>query len=150
VLTLLVKNLPQIQVSYYRPIELAEVERPVELPIEIMNIGRTSINISQAEVTADQVEIENGSAFIGSLDGGTSAFLDAVGIPQTSGDLELRLTVNYLDDFNQPHVITETLTLSVEAPPELPSGANGMPPEQEGGFAQGLLYFIRGLFGLGS
>ncbi len=150
VLTLLVKNLPQIQVSYYRPIELAEVERPVELPIEIMNIGRTSISISQVELTADQLEIENGSAFIGSLDGGTSAFLDAVGIPQTSGDLELQLTVNYLDDFNQPQVITETLTLNVEAPPELLDGANGMAPEQEGGLTQGLLYFFRGLFGLGS
>lgn len=150
VLTLLVKNLPQIQVSYYRPIELAEVERPVELPIEIMNIGRTSISLNRVEVTADQLEIENGSAFIGPLDGGTSAFLDAIGIPRTSGNLELHLTINYLDDFNQPQVITETLTLNVEASPELPSAENGRASDQGEGFAQGLLYIIRGLFGLGS
>ena len=128
VLTLLVMNIPQIQVSYYRPIEVVQVEQPIELPIEIMNIGRTSINISQVEVFADQIEIENGSAFIGSLDGGTSAFIDALGIPQTSGDLELQLTVNYLDDFNQPQVITETLSLNVENPPELLSGPNGTAP----------------------
>jgi len=150
VLTLLVMNIPQIQVSYYRPIELVQVGQTIELPIEIMNIGRTSINISQVEVFADQIEIENGSAFIGSLDGGTSAFIDALGIPKKSGELELQLTVNYMDDFNQPQVITEMLSLNVETPPELPSGPNGMAPEQEGGFAQSLLHFIRGLFGLGS
>ena len=150
VLTLLVMNIPQIQVSYYRPIELVQVGQTIELPIEIMNIGRTSINISQVEVFADQIEVENGSAFIGSLDGCTSAFIDALGIPQKSGKLELQLTVNYLDDFNQPQVITETLSLNVEYPPELLSGPNGMAPEQGGGFAQSLLHFIRGLFGLGS
>ena len=150
VLTLLVMNLPQIQVSYYRPIESVQVEQTIELPIEIMNIGRTSLNISQVEVIADQIEIENGSAFIGSLDGGTSAFIDALGIPQASGELELQLIVNYLDEFNQPQVITETLSLNVEAPPELPSGPNGTAPQEEGGSVQGLLHFIRGLFGLGS
>ena len=58
VLTLLVINLPQIQISYYRPIELVQVGQTIELPIEIMNIGRTSLNISQVEVIADQIEVE--------------------------------------------------------------------------------------------
>jgi len=154
VLTLLVRNLPQIQVSFYRPIDLAEVGKTIELPIEIMNIGRTSINISQAEVlaTEDQdIQIENGSVFIGSLDGGTSAFLDALGTPLTSGDIQLQLHINYLDDFNQGQVITQTLSLRVESSPELVPGSNGLPTEPGESDSQGgLLYFIRGLFGLGS
>jgi hypothetical protein len=151
VLTLLVRNLPQIQVSYYRPLDPALVGKTIELPIEIMNIGRTSINISQVEASSQDIEIENGSAFIGSLDGGTSAFLDALGTPLTSGDLELQLTIHILDDFNQPQVITKTLSLKVESPAELPTSSNGAPQIQNGSEGQsGFLYFIRGLFGLGS
>lgn len=151
VLTLLVRNLPQIQVSFYRPVDLAEVGKTIELPIEIMNIGRTSLNISHAEVTADDIEIENGSTFIGSLDGGTSAFLDALATPLSSGDIVLNLSINYLDDFNQAQVITQTLSLKVESPPELVPGPNGLPSEPGDNDRQGgILYLIRGLFGLGS
>ncbi len=151
VLTLLVRNVPKIKASFYRPLDQVQVGKNIELPIEIMNIGRTSINISQVELVSEKVKIENGAAFIGSLDGGTSAFLDAIGTPEISGDLELHLTIHYLDDFNQPQVITETLSLNVESLPEQVPGSNGLPSESgKEDRTGGLMYFIRGLFGLGS
>jgi hypothetical protein len=57
---------------------------------------------------------------MGPLEGGTSGSLDAVGIPSEAGDLDLLVTVSYLDDFNQPQEVTQTLTVTVDEMPEMP------------------------------
>jgi hypothetical protein len=63
----------------------------------------------------------------------------------------LQVTVNYLDDFNHPRQVTETLVVQVEAQPtpepEGQAGAEGAGP---GGLWATALKILKGLLGLGS
>ncbi len=149
-LNLLVNRRPQIQVDFYREVPPGLAGQPLELPIELVNIGRTAANVSTAEILGGNLEIERGSAFIGALDGGTTASLDAVVVPQASGDLPVTVLVHYLDDFNQPQVITQTLTIHVEAPEPTPSGEAQQPAQVGEGPLSWLGKILRGLLGLGS
>ena len=69
------------------------------------------------------------------------------------GDLALTVTVNYLDDFNQPQAFSDTLTISVAEPvtedETAVSSPSDTPPEDEG-FLGKLWRFVRGMLGLGS
>jgi hypothetical protein len=82
--------------------------------------------------------------------------LDSTVIPTAAGPLKLTITVDYTDDFNQPQVITHTLTVDVQemiVPESGSEGINGsigspeLPPET---FWQKVLRFLKGLLGLGS
>jgi len=152
VLNLIASRRPQLQFDFYRPLEPATAGQPVELPIEMINIGRTLVNISTVTISGELLEIAEDSVFIGALDGGTSGTIDVTVIPQASGARPVLLTVNYLDDFNQPQQITATLTFEVAeaevvSPQEVEANA-----EEDGGdsFWDRLWRIIRGLFGLGS
>jgi len=119
----------------------------------VTNIGRTLVNASMLEVTSQQLEISAGSLYLGPLDGGTSGSLEATAVAQASGTAEVLVTVHYLDDFDQPQVVTQTLTVEVEEPPEAPPGAEQADQDQEQeeeGFWEKVLRFLRGLLGLGS
>ena len=94
---------------------------------------------------------------VGALDPGGYFTLDAIVIPDQPGPLQLVVTVDYTDDFNQPQVITQTLNVEVMeggpvvGPGEGPggSGEGGPPPEPET-FLQKAWRFILGLIGLDS
>jgi len=149
-ISLLVRRRPHLQIGFYRPMEVATVGVPFELPVEVTNIGRTLVNVSMLEVTSRQLEISAGSLYLGPLDGGTSGSLEATAVAQKGGIAEVVVTVHYLDDFEQPQVVTQTLTVKVEGPLEPPPGAEQAPQEQEEGFWEKVLRFLRGLLGLGS
>lgn len=146
---LLVSRRPQLQVDFYRTPAEGLVGEPLELPIEVVNIGRNLVNVSTLQVGGPDLEIQEGSVFVGALDGGTSGSIDALVVPQSSGSLPVVVTVNYLDDFNQARQITETLTISVAEPLPEPE-AEDTPSEEPGGIWGGFVRFLRGLFGLGS
>jgi hypothetical protein len=142
---------PQLRIGFYRPVEAGLVDQPMELPVELVNIGRDLVNVSTIELAGAGVEIQEGSAFVGALDAGTSGSLDAQVIPKQAGSLPLVLTVNYLDDFNHPQVITETLQIEVAAPPTpAPQAAGARGPGGEAGFWDRAWRVLRGLLGLGS
>lgn len=149
VLNLLASRRPNLQIDFYRTVEPGLVDQPLELPIELVNIGRSLVNISTVEVSGEQLEIVEGSAFIGVLDGGTSGSFDAMVIPTQGGSIPVEVRVHYLDDFNQPQVISETLTIVVETPEVAQPDAEEQPGETLG-FWDRVLRFLRGLFGLGS
>jgi hypothetical protein len=71
-----------------------------------------------------------------------------------AGPLELEISINYTDDFNQPRTITQTLSLIVEEATEMDPLENGMfmpeMPQQPETFLQKVLRFIKGLLGLDS
>lgn len=142
---------PQLRIGFYRPVEPGQVDVPLELPIELVNIGRELVNVSTIELSGEGVDIEEGSAFIGALDAGTSGSMDALVTPRQAGSLPLLLTVHYLDDFNHPSEITETLVVEVQAPPT-PEPGDQAGPESGGpsGFWGLALRILRGLLGLGS
>ena len=152
IINLLVSRRPQLQVNFYQPLEPGLIGEPIELPIELVNIGRSAVNVSTAEISGEGMEIQTGSTFVGMLDGGTAVTLDAVVVPQTSGTLEVLVTAHYLDDFNQPQTFESVLTIEVTEPEVEESDSGGADPqnEQEMSLWQRILRVIRGLLGLGS
>lgn len=159
VINLLVEQPAQLQVNFYRPVDLGFVDQPLDLPIELVNIGRTPINVSTLTVTSPEMTLENNSLYIGPLDGGTAGSIDALAFPQRGGTLDVLVTINYLDDFNQPQQLEQTLTVEVEGP-ETPAEADsaGAPSPDETGAEEAngaaerplFLRILMGLFGLGS
>jgi hypothetical protein len=126
------------------------VDEPFALPIEVTNIGRSLVNVSSLELTSEQLEIQDGSLYLGPLDAGTSGSLEATGIAHQGGTAEVAVTVHYLDDFDQAQVVTKTLTVEVEEVPEPTPGVEEGDAEQQLGFWRRLLRILRGLVGLGS
>ena len=86
--------------------------------------------------------------------------LDGIVVPEEGGSLDILVTVNYLDDFNQAQSFEQTLTVQVEAPdegePVLGEDGEGVVDgetavsDSEESFGQLLWRFIRGMLGLGS
>jgi hypothetical protein len=152
VLNLMASRRPQLQIDFYRSVPPGLAGQPIELPIEVVNIGRDLVNVSTVQISGEKMEISDGSAFLGALDGGTSGSMDATIVAQESGTLPILVTVNYLDDFNHPRVITQTLSVQVEAPQITPQvgGPGASQSGQPAGFWDRVLRFLRGLFGLGS
>ena len=147
-ISLLVRRRPHLQIGFYRPLEVAAVGTSFVLPVEVTNIGRTLVNVSTLEITSTQLEMQDGSIYLGPLDGGTSGSLEATAVAHEGGTAEVLVTVHYLDDFEQPQVVTKTLTVEVEKPVEAaPAAAEGAQAE---GFWDKVLRALRGLLGLGS
>jgi hypothetical protein len=158
VITLLVYSPPFVDVSFYRDPGPLFANQPNLLPIQIVNLGRSSSVLGNMKVTGEGAEFSNNSILIGNLDVGGYFTLDANAIPSQPGPLELTVTVDYVDDFNQPQVITKTLTVEVlDAPvvePGFPNGQGGggfepTPAEPES-LWQKILRFISGLLGFDS
>ncbi len=164
VITLLVYKRPSVNFNFYAPEPLVTVGEAAPLPLQIVNTGSTSAVLGTFRVEAEGAIMENNSVFVGALEPGGFFPLDAVLIPSMPGPLDLQLRVDYVDDFNQPQVITDTITLEVmdapvfEEPEVQPEGGLGpdgseLPPEetaQPETFAQKVWRFILGLLGLSS
>jgi len=78
-----------------------------------------------------------------------SGSLEAMAVAQEGGTAEVLVTGHYLDDFEQPQIVTRTLTVEVEEPVQADLEAEP-PQEQEEGFWEKVLRILRGLVGLGS
>ena len=149
-ISLLVSRRPHFQIGFYQPVVTATVGVPFMLPVEVTNIGRTLVNVSTLEVASIQLEIQDGSLYLGPLDGGTSGSLEATATAIQGGTAEVVVSVHYLDDFEQPQVITKTLTIPVEEPAPAGAVAAENAQEQRGSFWDKVLRALRGLLGLGS
>jgi hypothetical protein len=130
VLNLVVQRRPQLRVGFYREVGTGIVDQPIDLPVEVVNLGRKLLNVGMVEISSYQMDVQQGSVFLGPMEGGTSGSLDAVGIPSEPGDLELEVAVSYLDDFNQQQVVTQTLTVQVEEMPEMPEWESEQDPDE--------------------
>lgn len=163
VITLLVYQQPQVEMGFYTPPPPFFAGQPGGLPLQLVNIGRSSTVFGNFSVTAPNSELTNNVIFVGALEPGGFFPLDAMIVPFEAGPLELELSVTYTDDFNQPAVITDTVTIDVmeaevmepfEPGMEPGDGINGeQQPGETGGeetLIQRVWRFILGLLGLGS
>ncbi|HQA66866.1 MAG TPA: hypothetical protein PK801_00975 [Aggregatilineales bacterium] len=153
VITLLVYGPPKVEASFYRDPGPLFVGQPSMLPIQITNLGRSGAVLGNLEVTSDAGEVTNGVVLIGLIEAGNYFTADATLFAEQPGPAEINVTIHYVDDFNQPQTITQTLTVQIEeAPPEI-IGEPDMPiepmPEPET-FLQKVWRFVRGLLGLDS
>ncbi len=160
VITLLVYSLPQVEISFYRDPGDFSVGMPGTLPIQVTNLGKKTNVLGNMKVTVDNADLFNDVSLVGALDPGGYYTLDSELTPFQEGPLEVIVTINYTDDFNQPRFITNTLSINVMAAPDMSGGLEGqdgnvitpeMPvdPATET-FWSKLGRFLRGLFGLGS
>lgn len=159
VITLLVYNLPSVDVSFYQPVSAFFIDQPGFLPLQVTNMGKKMSILGNMKVSTTAGTLENAQAMIGPLESGGYFTLDAMLYPEQPGPLALTVTIDYLDDFNQPRSITQTLNVEVlemEEPPidpNFPEGGEGEiypPSDQEETFWQKTWRFILGLFGLDS
>ncbi len=157
VITLLVFRIPILEVSFYQEVSTLFVGQPNTLPIQVVNLGRSNVVLGNLRIEAPNGQLTNNSILVGSLDPGGYFTLDATYIPDSPGPTDLRISINYTDDFNQPQLITQTLSVEVmDQPviePPVDGGSNGgmdvIPPAPET-FLQKVWRFILGLVGLDS
>jgi hypothetical protein len=156
VITLLVYQVPNVEISFYRDPNPITAGQPNILPLQAVNLGKSSVVLGNMEVTGEGAEFSNNVVLVGTLDVGMYFTLDANMIPAQPGPLDLLVTIDYTDDFNQFQVITQTLTVEVQEmfmPGPGMEGGEGsvitpeLPPET---FWQKVLRFFKGLLGLGS
>lgn len=157
VITLLVYRLPLLEISFYQDVSPLFTGQPNMLPLQVVNLGRNSIVLGNMRVIGLSGQFSNNSILVGTLDSGGYFTLDATYIPDISGPVDLVISIDYTNDFNQPQVITKTLTVDVMEQPiiEPPvdgsqnGSIDGTPPPTET-FLQKIWRFILGLLGLDS
>lgn len=133
VITLLVFQMPQVEVNYYRDPGPISAMQPNTLPIQVVNLGRKSTVLGNMTVTTEGADLMNNVSLVGTLDAGGYFPLDVMLIPQVAGPLTLTITINYTDDFNQPRTIVKTLNLEVIEGAGMPGMEGpGMDPGMEG------------------
>lgn len=154
VITLLVASLPVVDIGFYQSLSPWMVGQPNLLPLQIVNLGKRTAVLGKVRVQVAQGSVENGEMLVGSLDPGGYFTMDVMVFPEAAGTLDLQVTIEYTDDFNQPRLIEKTLSVEVlEATPELPpegeaEGAGFIPTSET--FLEKLWRFLLGLFGLDS
>jgi hypothetical protein len=156
VITLLVYSLPMVEVSFYRDSGMFTAGMDNMLPLQIINLGKKTYVLGNMKVTAENADIYNNVLMVGALDPGGYFTLDASLFPYQEGPLELKIVINYTDDFNQPRTIEQVIPIEVQPAMEVPpdmggEGMNGgyVEPQMET-FWQKVVRFFKGLFGLGS
>jgi uncharacterized repeat protein (TIGR01451 family) len=158
-ITLLVYQTPQLEISFYRDPGPLFSAQPNQLPVQVVNLSRNSVLLGNMKVTAEGAQFSNNVILIGALEPGGTYPMDAVAIPDAAGPLNLVVTIDYTDDFNEPQQITAMLPVEVleGAPidPGFPDGeGNGggdVPlPVVEETWWDTVVRFIRGLLGLDS
>jgi hypothetical protein len=154
VITLLIYKLPQVEVSFYRSPDVFFAGQMGVLPLQLTNLGRTTSVLGNMTVTAENADITNNVAYVGALDTGGYFALDANLFPYQAGPLELKIKINYTDDFNQARVIEQTLSVDVQEMPIIEEPTYEMPGEEiqtePETFMGKVIRFFKGLFGLGS
>ncbi len=150
---LVVKARPQLLFNFYRPLMPVNAGEVIDLPIEVMNVGRTRVASSDIEVLGDGVQVETPRSYVGPLDAGSSVTFDATALASSPGEQQIRIRVYYIDDFNQPQVFEGVKVVQVlDAPPLGPVEPGGSSERQEPQPAPRpwLLRLLLGLLGLGS
>jgi hypothetical protein len=156
VITLLVYNLPNIDVSFYQPVGTLVVGQANLLPFQVVSLGKRTVVLGKIKVETYGGTVENGEGLVGSLDPGGFFTLDAMLTPKGPGPIDLNITIGYTDDFNLARTITKTMTLDVTdiviepTPGTLGPGGSVEVSTAPQSFWQKVWRFILGLLGLDS
>ncbi len=113
VITLLVYNLPIVDVGFYQPVGTLVAGQSNLLPFQVVSLGKRTVVLGKMTVETSGGTVENGEGLVGSLDPGGYFTLDAMLTPNEPGPLDLTITIEYTDDFNQARTVTQTMTLDV-------------------------------------
>jgi hypothetical protein len=148
IISLLVLARPQMQISLFEPVAgPLVVGEEFEIPVEVVNIGRQTVNVSTVEMVSDDLALTEASLYLGPLDAGTSGSLAPKATASQAGTAQAAVVIHYLDDFNQEQTVTHTLTFTIEPS----SAATDKPAEEEAepSLLEKIWRGILGFFGLG-
>lgn len=154
--TLTVRTTPQLKISFYEPPEDLLVGMDGLLPIQVTNMGYQTVLLGDLHLTTNQGVLGSDIVSIGPLESGGSFTHDAEIIPDASGELNIQVTVAYVELFGDPQNIVQTLVVQVNDVPQTDGGTTELQSDpavpvapQSESLLQKLWSFIRGLFGLG-
>ena len=139
VITLLVYSLPQLEFSFYQPVEgMFSAGQMASLPIQITNLSRKSVVLGNVIATSPNGEMTNNSILVGTLDPGGYFTFDPLFMPNSEGETAINFEVRYTDDFNQLRTYNSSLSVTVNPPMEIPTpypllDENGNPVMDENG-----------------
>ena len=161
VITLLVYSLPNVDVSFYRPPDPFFAGQPGALPIQLVNLGKRTMVLGTMKVEVEGGTIDPATTLVGSVDPGGYFTFDSNLTPDAAGPLDLNITIDYTDDFNQERTITRKLHVDVEEQvidpsmdpsldPSLGGGGGEMPVFEEETFLHKIWRAVLGLLGLDS
>ena len=148
IISLLVLARPQMRISLFEPVAGSlVVGEEFEIPVEVVNIGRQTVNVSTVEMVSDDLTLTEASLYLGPLDAGTSGSLAPKATASRAGTAQAAVVIHYLDDFNQEQTVTHTLTFTIEPS----SAATDKPAEEEAetSLLEKIWRGILGFFGLG-
>jgi len=158
--SLLVIRQPHLQIELYQPVTEVMTDEIFAIPVEVINVGQETANVNTMELRSLDLEISDGSMYIGPLDPGTSGLLEAQAVAHRSGEAVAQVIVNYLDDFGHRQQVIQELRFPVRprpTPTPMPEGVEGegqMPgagprPEGELSFVDKVVRFLKAALGLG-
>lgn len=139
VITLLVYSLPQLEISFYMPVEgTVSANEMASLPIQITNLARKSVVLGNVKVSSPNGEMTNNTSLVGSLDPGGYFTIDPMFTPNEEGTASINLEIRYTDDFNQLRTYNSSLEVEVGPAFEMPTpypalDENGNPILDENG-----------------
>ena len=157
--SLLVIRQPHLQIELYHPITEVMVGEFFAIPVEVINVGQETANVSTMELRSLDLEIHDGDMYIGPLDPGTSGLLEAQAVAHQSGEAIVQVIIHYLDDFGHQQQVIQELRFQVKAPPtpvptlmgaetaEMPTP--GPKPGEELSLVDRMVRFLKALLGLG-
>jgi hypothetical protein len=139
VITLLVYSLPQLEFSFYQPMEgMVNAGQMGMLPIQITNLSRKSVVLGNVVATSPNGEMSNNSILVGTLDPGGYFTFDPMFMPYSEGETAINFEIRYTDDFNQLRTYNSSLSVIANPPMEIPTpypmlDENGNPVLDENG-----------------
>lgn len=153
---------PRLRITDNLP-EQVEIFEPIDLAVDVVNIGRNDVNLTFVTVEADNAEVVEGAeTFIGTLRPDGSATIEASLLTFMEGTITITVTLHYTDDLNRDQSIVETYEVEVRPLPSptptrrsdainatLMASITATPPPSAPE-TDTLGRFLRGLLGLGS
>ncbi len=123
---------------------------PLGLMLDLVNQGGNTVSVANATITGEgAVEtFQPVTEFVGPLDAGGFFTLQAELQAAEAGEGEIVVTIEYLDDFNEPRELVQRYPVQVEAAPEMPV----MDPSEMDDAPRGNVFLraIKGFLGLGA
>jgi hypothetical protein len=126
VITLLVFQIPLIDITFYHEAGPFYPGQPGLLPIQITNLSRKPVVLGNMKASvASGGTLTNDVTLVGAMDAGNYFTLDANLIPDAPGPMDIEVAVNYTDDFNQLQTIHRKLHIDVQEAAAMPEGPGG-------------------------
>jgi hypothetical protein len=120
---------PRLSFNPPQPLpEMLNVGEPMPITLEIKNNGR-DINLTEAIITMENGEVLEGSSIpLEILKAGEDTSVNGLVMASADGDVQVTITLHYLDELSQPQTIELTYLAQAMTPPPMEEPPFEEPP----------------------